>query len=140
MSINDPVAVIWRTDSVIEMEHGSLIAFLEGKLSPEQFGDEVAGEVTACNLACSQKGEGRILLTSGPDTIVTRDHARRLLEAVEDRRLTLEIANYTASCIIHGDFEFGDDIVCEAIWLVEMADIDQPTSDDMRTAIARLMR
>jgi hypothetical protein len=121
------------------MEHASLLAFLEGRLTPEQFGDEVADEVKACNLACDQMGEGRVFITPGPDTIVTRDHARRLLEAVEEQRLSLEIANYAATCIIFGDFEFGDEVVNEAIWLVEMASLDQPTTNDMRTTIDRLI-
>ena len=120
------------------MEHALLVAFLEGRLTPEQFGDEVADEVSACNLACDRTGEGRVFITPGPDTIVTRDYARRLLEAVAGQRLTVEIANYAATCIIFGDFEFGDDVVNEAIWLVEMADLDQPTINDMRAAIDRL--
>lgn len=120
------------------MEHASLVAFLEGRLTPEQFDDEVADEVRACNLACNQTGEGHVFITPGPDTIITRDHARRLLEAVAGQRLSLEIANYAATCIIFGDFEFGDDVVNEAIWLIEMADLDQPTTDEMRTAIDRL--
>lgn len=120
------------------MEHASLVAFLEGRLAPEQFGEDVAEEVSACNLACRQTGEGRVSITPGPDTLITRDHARRLLEAVADQRLSLEIANYTATCIIFGDFEFGDDVVNEAIWLVEMADLDPPTSDELQTAIERL--
>ena len=70
--------------------------------------------------------------------MVTRDHARRLLEAVFDQRLRLPIANYAATCIIFGDFEFGDDVANEAIWLIEMSDLDQPTSDDLRAAIERL--
>lgn len=120
------------------MEHASLVAFLEGRLTPEQFDDEVADEVRACNLACDQAGEGRVFITPGPDTIVTRDHARRLLEAVAGQRLSVEIANYAATCIIFGDFEFGDDVVNEAVWLVEMADLERPTTDDLRTAIDQL--
>ncbi|WP_133032116.1 hypothetical protein [Sphingomonas sp. PP-CE-1G-424] len=61
-----------------------------------------------------------------------------MLEAVAGQGLSVEIANYAATCIIFGDFEFGDDVVNEAIWLVEMADLDQPTIDDMRAAIDRL--
>lgn len=120
------------------MEHASLVAFLEGRLTPEQFDEEVADEARACNLACNKTGEGRVVITPGPDTIITRDHARRLLEAVAGQRLSLETANYAATCIIFGDFEFGDDAVNEAIWLIEMADLDQPTSDDMRSAVKRL--
>ena len=120
------------------MEHASLVAFLEGRLTPEQFAVEVADEVEACNLACKRTGQGHVVITPGPDTIVTRDHARRLLEAVTGQRLSLEIANYATTCIIFGDFEFEDDAVNEAIWLIEMADLDQPSTDDMRAAIDRL--
>ena len=120
------------------MEHVSLVAFLEGKLTPEEFEEEVGDEVEACNLACKQTGEGHVVITPGPDTIVTRDHARRLLESVTGQRLSLEIANYATTCIIFGDFEFEDDVVNEAIWLIEMADLDQPSTADMRAAIDRL--
>jgi hypothetical protein len=120
------------------MEHALLVAFLEGRLTPEQFGDEVAEEVRACNLACAQTGEGRVSITPGPNTSVTRDHALRLLEAVFDQRLCLQIANYAATCIIFGDYKFGDDVAKEAIWLIEMSDLDQPTTDDLRAVIERL--
>lgn len=120
------------------MEHASLVAFLEGRLTPEQFEVEIADEVEASNLACKRTGQGHVVITPGPYTIVTRDHARRLLEAVTGQRLSLEIANYATTCIIFGDFEFGDDAVNEAIWLIEMADLDKPSTDDMRAAIDRL--
>ncbi|MBJ7501354.1 MAG: hypothetical protein JHC57_16475 [Sphingopyxis sp.] len=114
------------------------MAFLEGRLTPEQFDEEVAEEVRACKLACRRTGEGRVSITPGPDTAVTRAHARRLLEALAGQRLSLEIANYAATCIIFGDFEFADDVVNEAIWLVEMADLDPLMSDELQTAIERL--
>lgn len=120
------------------MEHASLVAFLEGRLTPEQFDEEVVDEARACNLACNKTGEGQVVITPGPDTIITRDHARRLLEAVAGQRLSLETANYAATCIIFGDFEFDDDAVNKAIWLIEMADLDHPTSDDMRSAVKLL--
>lgn len=120
------------------MDHASLVAFLEGKLTPEQFADEVADEVRACNWACKQTGEGRVFITPGPETIITRDYARRLLEAVAGQRLSLEVANYATACIIFGYFEFVDDVVNEAVWLIEMADLDKPSTDDMRTAIDKL--
>ena len=133
-----PIAVATRAATFTEMEHASLVALLEGRLQPEEFGNEIADEVNACNSMCRQKGEGRVVITPGPDTVVTRKHARRLLEAVADHRLSIEIANYAATCIIFGDFEFGDDAVNEAIWLIEMADLNEPTSDDIRAAIERL--
>jgi hypothetical protein len=120
------------------MDGALVTAFLEGKLTPEQFSTEVVEEVSACNEACRSHGEGRIVITDGPDTIVTRDHAKRLLKAVAYQRLTFEIANYTASCIIFGDFEFADDAVNEAVWLLEMGDLDEVTAEDVQTAIDRL--
>jgi len=74
----------------------------------------------------------------GPLTIVTRDHAKRLLEAVADERLTFEVANYTADCIIMSDdFQFADGAVNEAIYFVEDDSI-APTVEEVRTAIERL--
>src|SRR5689334_14207540 len=106
--------------SLTGMEHSSLVAFLEGNLTPEQFGEEIGDEVTACNEALRSGGVGYIKISDGPVTVVTRDHARRLLEAVADNRLSFELANYAADCIIMSDdFEFVDDAVKEAIYFVE---------------------
>ena len=121
------------------MEHASLVAFLGGKISPEQFGREIAEEVSACNQSRRSQGGGRIIITDGPQTVVTREHAKRLLDAVVGGQLTIESANYTASCIIFGDFEFADEAVNAAVWLIEMADLDKPTLEDLQTAAARLI-
>lgn len=122
------------------MEHAKLVAFLEGKLAPEQFGDEVGEEVSACNEAFRTEGLGHIVVSDGPLTIVTRDHAKRLLEAIADERLTFDIANYAADCIImNDDFEFADDAVKEAIYFAEDDSI-APTVEEVRTAIERLSR
>lgn len=43
-------------------------------------------------------------------------YSKRLLTSAR----SFEIANYTASCIIFGDFEFADDALNEAVWLLEM--------------------
>jgi hypothetical protein len=120
------------------MEHSSLVAFLNGNLTPEQFSDEVRDEVTACNEAFRSGNPGYIVVTDGPLTIVTRDHARRFLEAIADERLPFELANYSADCIIMSDdFEFADDAVNEAIYFVE-DDSVAPTVEEVRTAIDRL--
>ena len=135
-----PIADIRAFAIVTAMEHASLVAFMEGKLAPEQFGDEVGKEVSACNEAFRSKGLGYIVVSDGPPTIVTRDHAKRLLEAVADERLTFEIANYAADCIIMSDdFEFADDTVNEAIYFVE-DDSVAPTVEELRAAIERLSR
>jgi len=121
------------------MEHSSLVAFLEGKVSPEQFGDVVAAEVAACNEAFRAGEAGYIVITDGPSTVVTRDHAKLLLEALADGRLAFEAANYTADCIIMSDdFEFADDAVKEAIYFVEDDSI-APSTEEVRTAVERLV-
>lgn len=120
------------------MEHASLVAFLEGRLAPEKFGDEVGNEVKACNEAFHSGGHGHIIITDGASTVVTRDHAKRLLEAMVEEQLAFEIANYVADCIIMSDdFEFADDAVKDAIYFVEDDSI-APTLDEVRTAIRHL--
>lgn len=119
------------------MEHSTLVAFLNGKLTPEQFGTKVVEEVFAYNNACRSHGEVRVAIIDGPDTVVMRDHAKRLLKAVADQRLTLDIASYTARCIVFGDFEFADDAVNLAVWLLEKGDLNQLTVGDVLTAIDR---
>lgn len=121
------------------MEHLSLAAFLEGEISPVRFSQEVADEVSACEQSNQSQKSGRIVITDGPEVRVTRVHVRRLLQAVIDGQMTLEVANYTASCIIFGDFEFADEAVNEVVWLIEMADLDKPTIKELRAAIARLV-
>jgi hypothetical protein len=122
------------------MKHSSLVAFLEGQLTPEQFGEEVRDEVAACNEAFRSGGVGYIKIGDGPLTVVTRDHARRLLEVVADNRLPFELANYAADCIIMSDdFEFADHAVNEAIYFIEDDSI-APTVEETRSAVERLAR
>ena len=121
-----------------QMEHASLVAFLEGRLAPERFGDEVADEVKACNEAFNSGDHGQIIITDGVTIVVTYAHAKRLLEAVAEERLAFEIANYAADCIIMSDdFEFADDAVKDAIYFVEDDSI-APTLDEVRAAIRHL--
>jgi len=123
---------------VTGMEHASLVAFLEGRLTAEQFNAEVSEEVNACNEALRSRGIGYISITDGPTAVVTRDHAKRLLKAVADERLTFEVANYAADCIIMSDhFEFADDAVKEAIYFVE-DDSTVPTPEEVQSALHRL--
>lgn len=98
------------------MQHLSLISFLNGDQSPEAFGDEISGEVDACQHGIKTGGVGYILAPEGPDTVVTRDHARRLLEALLSGKLAYSGVNYAAECLIMSDsFDFGDKAVVEAI-------------------------
>ena len=120
------------------MDHSSLVAFLEGQLTPEQFGENAIAEVAACNESFHSDGVGYIVISDGPRIVVTRDHAKRLLEAIADERLPFEAANYAADCIIMSDdFEFADDAVKEAVYFVE-DDSVAPTVGEVRNAIERL--
>ena len=62
------------------MEHSSLVAFLNGDLSPDAFGREISNEVNACEHGFKTEGMGYIMVPDGPTQVITRDHARRLLE------------------------------------------------------------
>jgi hypothetical protein len=120
------------------MEHTSLVAFLNGDVSPEDFGSEIAAEVDACEQGFRSRGLGHIVLTEGPETIVTREHARRLLEALAGDRLPFLSANYTADCLVMGDnFDFADDAVAAAVEFVA-DDSRLPTQAETEAALAQL--
>lgn len=121
------------------MEHEALVAFLDGAKSPEEFANEIAEEVDACERGFrSSAGVGYIIVTDGPKMLVTREHARRLLQALAEDRLAFMSANYTADCVImSGDFEFEDDAAEEAFEFVA-DDSRPPTLDETRAALARL--
>lgn len=120
------------------MEHSSLVAFLNGIRSPERFAIEIAEEVAACEQGFRNGGIGYIIVTDGPQTMVTREHATRILKALAEDRLPFDAANYTADCIIMSDdFEFVDDAVGEAIHFVA-DDSRPPTPEETKTALARL--
>lgn len=120
------------------MEHASLVAFLNGDLSPETFGIEIAAEVAACEQGFRSGGVGHIIVTDGPETVVTREHAERLLQALADERLPFLSANYTADCLVMSDdFDFADDAVAEAVhWVAD--DSRPPTSEEAKAALAQL--
>lgn len=120
------------------MEHSSLVAFLNGKLSPEDFGSEIAAEVDACEQGFRSRGVGQIIVTDGPETIVTREHARRLLQALAEDRLPFLSANYTADCLMMSeDFAFADEAVAGAIEFVA-DDSRPPTLEETAGAVAQL--
>lgn len=111
------------------MEHSSLVEFLAGTLSPEALALNITAEVTACNEAFQAGEKGYIVITKGPSFEVTRDGARRLLNAVADERLPFELANYVADCIIMSDdFDFADEAVRDAIYFI--ADDSRPPTRD----------
>lgn len=120
------------------MEHASLVAFLNGAISPEDFNVEIAAEAEAYERAFMSDGVGHIIVTDGPETVVTRDQARRLLQALADERLPFLSANYAADCMMMSDdFEFAEDAVAEAVGFVA-DDSRPPTPDETKAALAQL--
>lgn len=124
------------------MKHSVLVAFLEGELSSLRFSAEIAPEVDACLAAIKATGRGRIVIEPGPETVLSRAHAQRLLQALSDGSLSYQAASYVADCIIMGhDFDAGDgdgdDAVLEAIHFAA-DDHAPPTKDEIQSAIERL--
>lgn len=120
------------------MLHASLVAFLNGDLSPDDFGAEIAEEADACERGFRSGGVGHIIVTDGPETLVTPEHAKRLLQALADGRLPFLSANYTADCIaMSDDFEFADDAVKDAVYFVA-DDSRAPTLQETEAALAKL--
>lgn len=107
-------------------------------MSPGQFSDEIAPEVDECRASINATRHGRIIITDGPETVFTRDRARRLLQAVVDKTLSFEAANYTADCIIMSHtFDWEDEDVGEAVHFIA-DDYPPPTEDGVRTVLLAL--
>jgi len=120
------------------MEHSSLVAFLNGNLSPEDFGREIAAEVDACEQGFRSGGVGHIIVTDGLETVVTREHVKRLLQALDEDRFPFLSANYTADCLMMSDdFDFADEAVAEAVEFVA-DDSRPPTREEIEAALAQL--
>jgi len=107
-------------------------------MSPVRFSDEITPEVEECCASIQAYQHGRIIITDGPETVLTLDRIRRLLQAVVDKTLSFEAANYTADCIIMSHtFDWEDELVGEAVHF--MADDYPPlTEDEVRGALGRL--
>jgi len=120
------------------MEHASLVEFLTGALSPEALANEIAAEATAAKTALQAGQNGYIVITDGTPFNVTKEGARRLLAAVAEERLSFELANYVADCIIMSDdFDLADDAVRAAIFFIE-DDSRPPTLDETIKALSLL--
>lgn len=133
-----PIADIRANRMMRRMDHASIVSFLNGITSPEDFGAEIAPEVEACVQGCRTSAVGHIIVTHGPDTTVARDHAARLLGALLDARLQFDAANYLADgLIMSDDFDFADSTVADAIAFVA-DDSRHPTDEETRAALARL--
>lgn len=113
------------------MQHGSIVAFLSGTLSPESLAAEIASEVARFKAALKETGEAHIHVTDGLPFVVTKAGARRLLEAVADDRLPFDAANYLADCIVmNDDFHFADEVVRNAVFFIEDDSGRFATGDD----------
>lgn len=102
------------------MQHGSIVAFLSGTLSPESLAAEIGPEVARFRAALRDTAEGHIQVTNGPPFAVTREGARRLLVAVADDLLPYDAASYLADCIVMNDgFYFADEAARDAVFFIE---------------------
>lgn len=120
------------------MNHASIVSFLSGILSPEAFAGEIKTEVATCVNSCANRGLGYVVVTDGPSTVITREHAARLLQALLDDRLPFDAVNYLADGLMMSeDFDFADAAVAEAIEFVA-DDSRPPRSDETRAVLSRL--
>lgn len=120
------------------MDHSSLVGVLTGTISAEALADEIADEVAACNAAFQAGETGYMVITDGPAFEVTREGARRLLQAVVKGSLPFELANYVADCMIMSDdFVFADEAVRDAIHFIE-DDSLPPTRSETLGVLASL--
>lgn len=122
------------------MNHALLVAFLRGEASARDFGRQIADEVVACQRDAARRGVGHVIISDGPETVVTREHARRLLRAMADGQLSVPAAIYTADCLIMSDaFDFADRAVADALYFI--ADESRPpTPTEIAAALAQLER
>jgi hypothetical protein len=102
------------------MQHASLVAFLAGDLSAEALAAEVADEVAAFDSTLRETRNGRIVVSDGLMFRITRQGARRLLEAVLNHQIPPRTAVYLADCI-HASkhIEFADQPTRDAIAVLE---------------------
>jgi len=121
------------------MQHSFLVSFLNGEISPETFYGEVKPEIYACEEGIRSKAKvGNIVITDGPNTIVTRDHMRRLLQYLLDESVPWTSLNYTADCLIMSDdFEPEDEKAAEAIEILS-DDSRRPSPAEIHSALEAL--
>ncbi|MDC0887301.1 hypothetical protein OAS19_05885 [Altererythrobacter sp.] len=116
-----------------------LTSFLDGRTLPEDFARAIKQEVDACEEGFrSPANVGYIIISDGPQLIVTQEHMKRLLGSMLDETLPWMSANYAGDCLIMSDdFEPEDNDVAEAIEFVA-DDSRPPTADEIREAIKAL--
>lgn len=115
-----PIATARSTEQLDLVQRSSIVRFLSGTLAPEALADEIADEVAAFREALRTTASGNIIVSNGPQFLVTKTGARRLLEAVAREKLPFDAANYIADCIIMNlDFDFEDDAARDAAHFIE---------------------
>ncbi len=121
------------------MQHSFLVSFLNGEITPKTFDGEVKPEVEACEQGIRSKAKvGHIVITDGPQTIVTRDQMRRLLQYLLDESVPWTSLNYTADCLMMSDdFEPEDEKAAEAIEFLS-DDSRPPSLAEIRSAMEAL--
>lgn len=111
------------------MRHSSLLSFLNGESLAKQLWEDIESEVRDSLAATAKGGAGHVIITDGPDTVVTRHHADRLLRALADDCLPLAAASYIADALIMSDdFNFADEAVSGALFY--LSDESGPLSRD----------
>lgn len=121
------------------MRHSLLVSFLNGEIAPKVFVSEIKQEVDACEEGIRSKAKvGYIIITDGPQTIVTHDHMRHLLQCLLDESVPWQSLNYTGDCLMMSDdFEPEDEKVAEAIKFLS-DDSRAPSPDETLGAIEAL--
>ena len=121
------------------MQHSLLVSFLNGEITPKAFDSEIKQEVDACEEGIRSKAKvGHIIITDGPQTIVTHDHMMRLLQCLLDESVPWKSLNYTGDCLMMSDdFEPEDEKVAEAIEFLS-DDSRSPSPDETLGALEAL--
>ena len=109
------------------MQHSLLTAFLNGERPAGDFWREIEDEVDDCLAACAKHGSGRIIITDGPEALLTREQMTVFVAALAEGKLPLRGASYIADAIIMSHaFVFEDDDVGDVVHL--LADDSAPVT------------
>lgn len=94
--------------------------------------------MTECLAACTKGGLGSVIISDGPETLVTRKHVTILLTALAEAKLPFDAASYVADALImSNDFKWEDNAVAEALFF--LSDESAPlTLTEIRKACSRL--
>src|ERR1051325_7485979 len=109
------------------MHHSSFVSFLNGENSADELWQEIEAEVTDCITARHRGEAAHVIITDGPETLITRQHVDVLLRALAEGSLPMDAASYIADALMMSDdFEFADDEVSEALFY--LSDESRPSS------------